>query len=122
MFPEVHAKPFWFGTIRGYLPAHLSNFVSEKTGQTAPLWRITYDDKALGEEDMEMHEVEEHLIHNIDGVLKKKYKDGYWQVSGCNYLGGRVLRNIPNKLGKDPAVHFGTVSAWLPVQQADFVR
>jgi hypothetical protein len=36
--------------------------VSERTGQEAPLWRIRYDNATIGEEDLEMFEVEEAVM------------------------------------------------------------
>jgi hypothetical protein len=39
--------------IRGWLPSDVSNFVDERTGEMAPLWRIRYDDARIGEEDLE---------------------------------------------------------------------
>ena len=47
--------------IRGWLPSQVSNFVDERTGEMAPLWRIRYDDTRIGEEDLELSEVEEAI-------------------------------------------------------------
>ena len=47
------------GTVVGWLPSHLSDFVSEYTKSPAPLWHIKYDSAAMGEEDLEEVEVED---------------------------------------------------------------
>ena len=47
------------GTVVGWLPYHLSDFLSEYTQEPAPLWHIKYDSAELGEEDLEEVEVED---------------------------------------------------------------
>ena len=52
--PAGHAN----GRIVGWLPADISDFVCKETGLPAALWRVEFDDEDIGEEDLELHEVE----------------------------------------------------------------
>ena len=46
------------GTVVGWLPAHMSNyFKDDDPAQPAALWRVQYDDPAIGQEDLEESEV-----------------------------------------------------------------
>ena len=47
------------GTVVGWLPSHLSDFVSDYTKSPAPLWHIKFDSASMGEEDLEEVEVED---------------------------------------------------------------
>ena len=49
------------GIIRGWLSKEDSHFFAPHTGEPAPLWRLVYDNVALGEEDLEEHEVLEAI-------------------------------------------------------------
>jgi hypothetical protein len=49
------------GSIRGWLSKEDSHFFAPHTGEPAPLWRLVYDNVALGEEDLEEHEVLEAI-------------------------------------------------------------
>jgi hypothetical protein len=63
-----------------------SDYVSEKTGQAAALWLIVYDDKNVGEEELEASEV-----HHPPELVVLKYHT--IQVSGRN-SGTKVLPNF----------------------------
>ena len=45
------------GRVVGWLPADVSDFVSDATSAPAPLWRAKLDDKSLTSQDLEEHEV-----------------------------------------------------------------
>eukprot|EP00960_Hanusia_phi_P029264 747862-Hanusia_phi.AAC.9 len=45
------------GTVIGFLPKEISDFVSKDTNQPAALWRISFDDEDIGEEDLEEFEI-----------------------------------------------------------------
>ncbi|KAJ1495156.1 hypothetical protein T484DRAFT_1763618, partial [Baffinella frigidus] len=47
------------GKIVGWLPAEVSDFVSETTNENAPLWRAKLDDRSLTSQDLEEFEVRE---------------------------------------------------------------
>ena len=49
------------GSITGWLSADESDFVTDQ-GEAAPLWHVVFDDTALGEEDLEEHEVKEAVL------------------------------------------------------------
>ena len=59
------------GTVTGFLPAELSDFTSEFTGQPAALWHITYDASDMGEEDLEEVEVDDA----IEAFTSKAWSD-----------------------------------------------
>ena len=49
------------GTVTGFLPSELSDYISEFTGQPAALWHIKYDASDMGEEDLEEVEVDDAI-------------------------------------------------------------
>ena len=49
-------------TVRSWMSAAHSNYVSEKTQQAAALWLVVYDDAEIGEEELELSEVQEALL------------------------------------------------------------
>jgi hypothetical protein len=59
--PRDELKGAEDGIIRGWLSKEDSHFFSPLTGEPAPLWRLVYDNVALGEEDLEEHEVLEAI-------------------------------------------------------------
>ena len=79
ILPEgKHDRPI-DGTVEKWLPANLSDFTSEATNEPAPLWHIVFDDRTVGEEDMEEHEIKE-------AILRFRWSHG------ASLVGQRVLR------------------------------
>ena len=57
------------GMVRGWLPAEISNFWSEHSNRPAALWRVVYDNLAIGQEDLEDFEVEEAVqVYQLEVV------------------------------------------------------
>ena len=59
--PRDELKGAEDGIIRGWLSKEDSHFFAPHTGEPAALWRLVYDNVALGEEDLEEHEVLEAI-------------------------------------------------------------
>eukprot|EP00960_Hanusia_phi_P033320 750403-Hanusia_phi.AAC.1 len=56
------SKPFTAdGTVVGWLPVELADFISEHTNEAAALWHIHFDDDTIGEEDLEEFEVKDAI-------------------------------------------------------------
>jgi len=47
-----------WATVASWLPAHASDFINSND-QPAALWRVVFDDAAVGCEDLEEHEIDE---------------------------------------------------------------
>ena len=79
ILPEgKHDRPI-DGTVEKWLPADKSDFTSEATNEPAALWHIVFDDRTVGEEDMEEHEIKE-------AILRFRWSHG------AGLVGQRVLR------------------------------
>ena len=64
---EGNVSSFADATVSGFLPARFSNFVSEFTKLPAALWRVRYDSADMGEEDLELVELEDAMrAYNSD--------------------------------------------------------
>ena len=90
ILPE-HGKPDRpiDGTVEKWLPADESDFTSEDTNEPAALWHIVFDDRTVGEEDMEEHEIKEAILrfrwsHGADLVGQRVLRlfEGYGELVG----------------------------------------
>jgi len=62
------------GVVTHWLPVELADYVSEETGEPSALWKVTFDDERVGNEDLEEDEVIE--AHNLmDEELPEKIKE-----------------------------------------------
>eukprot|EP00960_Hanusia_phi_P050952 760518-Hanusia_phi.AAC.2 len=77
------------GTIVGWLPAEVSDFVSEYFKVPAALWHVKFDSAAVGEEDLEQFEVE-------DGILS--YETDRWAELGEDAEERRRKRDLDFQL------------------------
>jgi len=95
---------YGIASVIGWLPAEISEFVSEKTSQPAPLWRIVFDEAhqiesnhtsdstrveafcELGMEDLEEDEVRiarALFLTHIRDAKELKYLSWYRKCSSC---------------------------------------
>ena len=64
---EGKSERFVDGTVEKWLSAQESDFTSDLTNSPAALWHIVFDDKNIGEEDMEEHELKVAILtHRLD--------------------------------------------------------
>jgi len=59
---QEQAPRFVHGTVKSWVSADQSDYISENTGQTAALWLVEYDDQIVGEEELEASEVQEGML------------------------------------------------------------
>ena len=131
-------------TVVAWLPAALSNFLDER-GRPAALWRVRYDDRAIGEEDLEAHEVEAAAARFLswrrayleqrkarrsapatqaapapaggESVEAGEEADlAGWRTRGHELLGRTVARELEGRLGTMQA----RVEGWLPAGESNF--
>lgn len=136
------------GTVIGWLPAHLSNyFKDDDPNQPAALWRVQYDDAAIGQEDLEYSEVldasdmfrasaEKAVAQGVESgatnirasaaktdsvtTINDGGEDEWWTV-GNDYLGRRVRRFILNDQGEVLNTADAVVRGWLPAHVSNFL-
>ena len=123
------------GTVHSWVTAADSNYISEKTGLASPLWLVVYDDKAVGEEELEASEVQdalaEYQAHNPDSqtVLTDaggRNETDEWHTTGSEFLGKRVRRGVPTSNGegddrREEVVWLdASIKGWLPADVSDF--
>jgi hypothetical protein len=74
-----------WGSITGWLSANESYCINDE-GEAAELWYVVFDDTALGEEDLEEHEVKEAVLAG-QGVLSmsKKPKTAITRLQKANF-------------------------------------
>ncbi|KAJ1495685.1 hypothetical protein T484DRAFT_1761654, partial [Baffinella frigidus] len=80
------------GSVVGWLPATHTSFVDAR-GRPAALWRITYDDKTIGTEDLEQHEIQSSAqqrrwIRGLQGEAEAQDPGlAGWETKGHHFLG-----------------------------------
>ena len=118
-------------TVSGFLPARFSNFVSEFTKMPAALWRVRYDSADIGEEDLELVELEDAMrAYNSDswsgcftgkslkqttkhGNSKIKKKQGsHSRTTGNQHAGEMIGKNFFGK------TRVGQVVGWTSIDSA----
>ena len=79
------------GVVAGWLSAAEADFVSEATGAPAALWRVVYDDRELGAEDLEEAEVQQGIReYDLNRAAQSRARGG--------------KRNLPNAAPPPPSV------------------
>jgi hypothetical protein len=101
-----------WGSITGWLSADESDFTNDQ-GEAAELWHVVFDDTALGEEDLEEHEVKEAVLAGQAVLARsKKPKTAIRGGQGGGQVGGkgRGGSNGGRGKGKDKASQHKTLS------------
>ena len=138
------------GTVIGWLPADMSNyFKDDDPNQPAALWRVQYDDAAIGQEDLEHSEVldasamfrasaekgaprgAESLGNKVTASMgegnmgpeteKDQGGEDEWWTSGSEHLGRRVRRFIFSDQGEVLNTADAIVRGWLPAHASNFL-
>jgi hypothetical protein len=100
-----------WGSITGWLSADESDFTNDQ-GEAAELWHVVFDDTALGEEDLEEHEVKEAVLAGQAVLARsKKPKIAIRGGHGGGQVGGkgRGGSNGGRGKGKDKASQHKTL-------------
>jgi hypothetical protein len=124
------------GTVISWVSASDSCYVSETTGEAAALWTVKYDDELIGEEELEVSEVQQALLvyqkeanaagHGDERVVgdtntaSTAQEEGEWLTTGSIYLGKRVRRPVPTQSTGKTVWLDATVKGWLPADKSDF--
>ena len=86
-------------TVSGFLPARFSNFVSEFTKLPAALWRVRYDSADIGEEDLELVELEDAM---------RAYNSDFWSGSFTGKSLKQTTKHGNSKIKKKQGSHSRT--------------
>jgi len=140
------------GTVIGWLPAHMSNyFRDDDPKKPAALWRVQYDDAAVGQEDLEYSEVldaaemfksamfKTAAAESVAGAAASALgnmaalavaaaqppraveADDEWWTKGSEYVGRRVRRFILSDEGQVLNTADAVVRGWLPSHVSNFL-
>ena len=101
------------GRIFGYLPVESADYVSEKTGESAALWRVKFEDKAFSSQDLEEFEVKEAIKAHLKTEAAKKCKDAEF-LSSKSLFGQTVKWVYCRTLDDRPLVECFPIGAVLP--------
>ena len=82
------------GTVVGWLPSHLSDFISDFTHKPAPLWHIKYDSRDMGEEDLEEVEVDD---------AHEAFAQNAWSTAKDTHDSSEYIQKIILSLGGNTA-------------------